>query len=197
MAHHGSITGSGADDKRSQLHAIVTLARRVHLLSLVLATALAACVVPPPLASDNPDASVNHPPVFRTVRNGAGEELVRPGPLSFVVGQDDLRVTVADSDLSDTLYLRMYISYGVPVATAPRAECRVQPSATPTEERTITCPLLGVCTDDIADGAVRVFEIDVLDREPITSDVRLYRDVTPPGEIATYWWNLMCVSAAS
>ncbi|MEZ4402210.1 MAG: hypothetical protein R3B06_19440 [Kofleriaceae bacterium] len=163
----------------------------------MLAVALTGCVIPPPLNTDDPDAAVNHPPAFRSVKDSAGDELTRPGPHEFVVGVGDLRITVADTDAQDTLYVRMFIDYGVPVPTPVRAACEASPGATPTVERTITCPLLGVCTDDLADGALHVFEVDLLDREPQSTPARLYRDVTAPGEIASYWWNITCVRSPS
>ena len=158
---------------------------------------LGACVVPPPLRIDGADAGVNHPPVLRSVRNSAGEELTRPGPHEFVVGAGDVRVTAADTDKNDTLYFRMYVDYGLPTPTPVRAECRAAPGAMPAVERTQTCSLLGVCTDDLADGRIHVFELDVLDREPVSSPTRLFRDVTAPGEVATFWWQITCVRSPS
>jgi len=173
------------------------LARRVHVLAVVLSAALGGCVIPPPLQTDDPDAGVNHPPAFRSVKDGTGEELERPGHHTFAVGQGELRITTADTDLGDTLYYRMYVDYGVDAQNRPtqvRAECMVGPGVAPEVERTTTCSLLGVCTPDLVDTQEHVFELDVLDRQPISTATRLYRDVTPPGEIATYWWFITCVS---
>lgn len=174
------------------------LVSALTLASLAAPTFLVGCVVPPPLRTeDDPDAGVNHPPVLRTVRTAAGDELARPGPHELVVGVGELRVTAADVDADDTLYVRMYIDYGLPAPTAARAECRAAPGATPTVERTITCSLLGVCTDELADGATHVFELDLLDREPASTPARLFRDVEAPGEIASFWWQVTCARAPS
>lgn len=171
------------------------MARGVHGKLLVLSAVLGGCVIPPPLQTDKPDAAVNHPPAFRSVKDGTGEELTRPGPHVFEVGAGELRITAADTDTDDTLFYRMYIDYGLTTQTQVRADCSVSPGAMPTVERTTTCSLLGVCTDDIATGT-HVFELDLMDRQPISTPTRLYRDVTPPGEIVSYWWNITCVRSS-
>ena len=178
------------------------MARCVHRFSaavpvaLLAAIAAAACVVPPPLSLDEPDAGLNNPPVIRGVRDGTGQPQVRPGPLTFVVGQGELLVTAADTDLGDTLYVRMYLDYGINNRFENfRVQCEAAPGTMPSVERTITCPLLGLCTDDLIDtGDQHIFEIDVFDRLPISVPGRLFRGVTPPGEIATFWWNLECIA---
>ncbi len=179
------------------------MARCVHVSRLVTAAALLSpialvgCVIPPPLQTDDPDAAVNHPPVFRSVKDGTGEELVRPGPHEFEVGGGELRITANDTDPGDTLYFRMYVDYGLAGPTQLRADCQVGASPSGDTERTTTCSLIGVCTDDLADGATHVFELDLMDRLPTSTATRLYRDVTPPGEIASYWWNITCVRSSS
>ena len=97
----------------------------------------------------------------------------------------------------DTLYYRMYLDYGLAGPTQLRADCQVGPSPTGDTERTTTCSLIGVCTDDIADGTPHVFELDLMDRLPTSTTTRLYRDVTPPGEVVSYWWNITCVRSPS
>lgn len=169
-----------------------------HAATLVAPTLLWGCVVPPPLRNEgDPDAGVNQPPALRAVRTSAGDELTRPGPHELVVGVGELRVTASDTDRDDTLYVRMYVDYGLPSPTAARAECRAAPGATPTTERTLSCSLLGVCTDELADGALHIFELDLYDREPASSPARLFRDVTAPGEVATFWWQITCARAPS
>lgn len=179
------------------------VARRVHqlrnavlssLTTAVVPVSLAACVVPPSLNSEENDAGVNHPPVIHQVRDGTGAVLPRPGPLTFVVGAGEINIDAADTDLGDTLYARLYLQYGLPTATQFLVACEAAPGAKPTIERTITCPLFGLCTDTLTDGKTRVFEVDVLDREPISTPNRQYRDVTPPGEVSSFWWNLECVA---
>lgn len=180
-----------------------SMARGVHVFALVTSAALlsplavAGCVIPPPLQTDDPDAAVNHPPAFRSVKDGTGEELTRPGPHVFAVGTGELRITANDTDPGDTLYYRMYLDYGLTAPTQVRADCQVGPSPAGDTERTTTCSLIGVCTDDLADGATHVFELDLMDRLPTSTTTRLYRDVTPPGEIVSYWWNITCVRSPS
>lgn len=193
----GSARAPRAPRNHLMTKANASMARRVHGAGLVLLATLGGCVIPPPLQTDQPDAGANHPPSFRSVRDGTGEELVRPGPHTFVVGSGELRITAADTDVGDTLFFRMYVDYGIERQTPVRAECMAAPGPTPTLERTTTCSLIGVCSDDLADTLTHVFELDVLDRQPASTVNRMYRDVTEPGEIATYWWNIICERAAS
>ena len=205
MPYLGSAPGPCSGGNSASVLDKGPVARRVHLSRVVqLAIAASAgfaasagCVIPPPLQTDGPDAGANHPPVFRSIKDATGEELTRPGPHAFVVGTGELRITAADSDLSDTLYLRLFVDYGVPVQTPALASCDVAPGVTPELERTKTCSLLGVCTDVLADGLPHVFEIDLMDRPPTSTATRMYRDVTAPGEIATLWWNITCSRAPS
>lgn len=179
------------------------LARRMHRVRLAVQSmaaaalvplSLASCVVPPSLNSEDADGGVNHPPVIRTVRDNAGQVLDRPGPLTFVAGTGELNITAADTDLGDTLYVRMYIDYGLVDFTPFRVQCEAAPGDVPAIERIVTCPLLGLCTDGLIDGTQHVFELDVLDRAPITTAERPFRGVTQPGEIASFWWRLACVA---
>ncbi len=198
----GCAQNSSSDRNRLEVLDNGGMARRVHPFALAVMTygflgsaaLLSGCVVPPPLTNDETDAGPNHPPVIRVVRDGAGQALVRPGPLTFVVGDGELIISAVDTDVSDTLYVRMYIDYGLADVTPFRVQCEAGPGADPEAERTITCPLLGLCTDGLIDGALHVFELDVLDRLPTSTAARQFRDVTPPGEIASFWWNLECIA---
>ena len=204
MPYLGSAARPSNDRNYPLSLAKAIMARCVHALARVTsATALLSplvvtgCVIPPPLQTDGADAAVNHPPAFRSVKDGTGEELVRPGPHVFAVGTGELRITAEDTDPGDTLYYRMYLDYGLAGPTQLRADCQVGPSPSGDTARTTTCSLIGVCTDDIADGAPHVFELDLMDRLPTSTTTRLYRDVTPPGEIVSYWWNITCERSPS
>lgn len=204
MPYLGSAARPSHRDNYSQSLAKAIMARCVHgVVAVTSAAALLSplvvtgCVIPPPLQTDGADAAVNHPPAFRSVKDGTGEELVRPGPHVFAVGTGELRITAEDTDPGDTLYYRMYLDYGLAGPTQVRADCQVGPSPSGDTERTTTCSLIGVCTDDIADGPTHVFELDLMDRLPTSTTTRLYRDVTPPGEIVSYWWNITCVRSPS
>jgi len=165
------------------------------LASAVVPMSLAACVVPPSVQPEDDNSEVpNNPPAIRKVTDSAGQELTRPGPLAFVVGAGMVNVFAADTDLDDTLYVRMYIDYGLADATPFRVQCESAPGNSPLVEREVNCPLLGLCTDGLIDGQTHIFELDVLDREPISTAARPFRGVTVPGEISTFWWQLTCVA---
>lgn len=174
-------------------------ARFVHPLRSVVvlavaAVSLAGCVFPPSLSLDEGDAAVNAAPVIVDVRDEAGNPFERPGPRDVVVGQGRLVITLSDPDVDDTLFVRYYVDYGLPVPTPAIIECAAAPGATPTLERQITCSLVGVCSGPATD---RVFEIEVFDRPPILDDnTRLFRQLDPPGLSSSWWWKLNCVQGA-
>ncbi len=185
---------------RSQ--AVAPAARFLHLFAIVVPAVIAAaaiaagCVIPPNLSLEENDAAVNSAPVIRDVRDEAGNPFERPGPRDVTVGQGRLVLTLADPDLTDTLYVRYFLDYGLPAPTPARIECEAAPGAMPTLDRQITCSLVGVCTTP-ALGPDHIFEIEVFDRPPVVDDpTRLFRQLAPPGLSSTWWWKATCVGAA-
>jgi hypothetical protein len=168
--------------------------RPVVLTVVLAAVALAGCVIPPGLELVDEDAAVNAAPVIMDVRDEAGNPFERPGPRDIAIGQGRLVLTLQDPDIKDTLFVRYYVDYGLPLPTAAVIECEAGPGATPTLERQITCSLVGVCTGAATN---KVFEIEVFDR-PVTVDdqTRLYRKIDPPGLSTSWWWNINCVQGA-
>jgi hypothetical protein len=175
-------------------------ARGLHSLRIVVVFAVAAlaavaagCVIPPDLETEKGDASVNAAPSILDVRDEAGNPFERPGPRDITVGAGRLVLTIEDPDLSDTLFVRYFLDYGLPAPTPARIECEAAPGATPTLERQITCSLVGVCTTP-ALGPDHIFEIEVFDRPPVIDDpTRLFRALDPPGLSSTWWWQVTCV----
>jgi hypothetical protein len=166
----------------------------VLLVAVISAASVAGCVFPPSLSLDEGDAAVNAAPVIVDVRDEAGNPFERPGPREITIGQGRLVITLSDPDVNDTLFVRYYVDYGLPVPTAAVIECEAAPGAEPTLERQITCSLVGVCTSL---GTDRVFEIEVFDRPPILDDnTRLFRQLDPPGLSSSWWWNINCVQGA-
>lgn len=137
------------------------------MLVLLCAT-LAACVIPPSLRVED-DAGVNSPPAIVSVR-GAQDALAEPGPYAFESGQmaGNLSVQLIDTDINDTLYLRIFLDYNTPAGNRvpPRVACPVP--VTTMAERTATCNLSGLCLpSDVGASVQHNMTIVVFDRKPL------------------------------
>src|SRR6185295_19556502 len=92
---------------------------------LIVCAMLAACVIPPSLRVED-DAGVNSPPAITSVI-GSPDALAEPGPYFVPSGQmaGTLSVSVLDTDVNDTLYLRIFLDYNTPVGNRvpPRVVC--------------------------------------------------------------------------
>jgi hypothetical protein len=124
---------------------------------------MVGCVIPPSLTVGE-DAGVNSPPAILLVTSDQ-QALPEPGPVLFDIGSTagDVSVSLIDSDLLDTLYVRIFVDYNLPNRLDARSKCTAPPSTTPT--RTATCPLNSLCVmDDL--GVQRNMTIVVFDREP-------------------------------
>lgn len=132
---------------------------------LVLCAMLGACVIPPSLRVED-DAGVNSPPAIVQVI-GSPDALAEPGPYFVPAGQmaGTLRVSLLDTDVNDTLYLRIFLDYNTPVGNRvpPRVVCPVPQSNKP--DRTATCDLSGLCLP-VDVGAQHNMTIVVFDRAP-------------------------------
>ena len=147
------------------------LARAVHAAGsiVVIATLLAlcsgGCVIPPSLRVDE-DAPVNSPPAIVSVL-GPSDALVEPGPYFVENGQmaGTLSVSLIDTNVDDTLYVRGYLDYNTPVGnrSAPRVRCLVPQSDNAT--RKATCDLAGLCLPPDV-GSQHNLTLVVFDRPP-------------------------------
>lgn len=152
------------------------LAQRVHvapsrvLLGLFTMSLTAACILPPSL-SVNQDAGVNSPPAITAVRSN-DQELPEPGPVNFVTGPSagTMSISLVDTDVEDTLYVRLFVNYLGTKTPSPRSNCTAAP--TMTSLRTTTCTLTAICTDTevgLEGGALPgslYLTVQVFDREP-------------------------------
>lgn len=156
-----------------QLHGRSPLARAVHvarpsvavLLTLLLLTMIAGCVIPPSLRPEDDAGLSNSPPAIRAVTSDQ-VELAEPGPVSIERGEmaGSLSVSALDSDLADTLYIRIFIDYNMPERLPARVACFVAPNGN--AMRSATCNMSGLCTTaDI--GVRRNMTIMVFDRPPL------------------------------
>jgi hypothetical protein len=137
----GSIAGSPACDFK----ALPLLARRMHPLAVVLAVASSAagCVVPPPLQLDEPDAGANSPPTIISIRGDNAVEYQEQGVVALIRGQGSFTATLYDTDLDDTLYVRVFVNWTPENTVAANAACSATPLPTPSATRTATCDLVG------------------------------------------------------
>jgi hypothetical protein len=155
---------------------------------MMLALPLVGCVFPPSLQVAD-DAGVNSPPAILSVL-GDQAPLPEPGPVSVERGDaaGSFRVSLIDSDLTDSLYVRIFVDYNMPDRLPARIQCAAAPNMTAI--RTATCSLPGLCmTSDI--GVQRNMTIVVFDRLP--SDSGSDPQSMPDGGLSTYrFYFLKC-----
>lgn len=102
----------------------------MRVLSVTLPVVLsgaAGCVIPPPLQLDEPDAGLNARPVILSA--GPAPDFSFPGPI--VVEHSDARrltLTISDTDINDTLYVRIYRDYDDSDPTNFVSNCTLPPS---------------------------------------------------------------------
>ena len=161
------------------------LARRVHTLVapvLLLPFVLLAsgCILPPSLSTEDRDAGVNSPPSITAVRTDA-DNLFEPGPVSLTRGSGTINFELLDSDVDDTLVVRVFIDYTIKNPTPARAQCTAPPTGT--AKRTVTCTASAICqTAD--DGQTRNLTAVVFDRVPLEAGKPEFQAM-PAGGLST------------
>ena len=170
------------------------LARALHahafaVRALVLSLLAGGCVIPPSLSSNTTDGGVNSPPAILSVSSDQ-QQLVEPGPVLFEQNTtSSLIVKVRDTDVSDTLYVRVFVDYHFPDATPARAACTA--TAAKSADRTASCSLAGLCeTADV--GVQRGMTVVVFDREPQDTGTPLYQAMPPDGLSTDRFFYLQC-----
>ena len=170
------------------------MARPLHgvhgIRALVLAMMFAGCVIPPSLSVDTTDAGLNSAPAIISVR-ADGVELPEWETVNFEQGAGTLNLIVYDTDLTDTLYPKVFVDYNIPDQTPPRSTCT--PAAGGRVSRTSTCSLLGLCqTADIGKQPVPTMQVVVFDREIIEGQLPLYQAMPPGGLSSSRTFTLVC-----
>jgi hypothetical protein len=158
------------------------------VLLVMLWVGLVGCVIPPSLRVEE-DAGANSPPAITSVA-GDRNALAEPGPVILEQGgtASNLRVGLLDTDLGDTLYVRIFVDYNAPDRLPARVACSALPSAS--ASRSATCNVSGLCvTADI--GVQRNMTIVVSDRLPddFGADPQ---SVRPPGLSTDRFFFLQC-----
>ncbi|MCA9673793.1 MAG: hypothetical protein H6708_26375 [Kofleriaceae bacterium] len=168
----------------------------VFLASAVLLGALlvVACVVPPPLSLDQPDAGPNAPPIIVAASDTAAQPLRPPGTVTVNVldTTGELSFQLYDVDVADTLYVRLYVDYDPAAPLGARSECHAEPSVEQSTTRTAACRSAPLCLESDV-GSTHRLEADVSDRDVVEGSVS-HRDVEPPGLVSTWTLDLVCVS---
>lgn len=166
--HVNNELGFAANPARSL--GVSPVARRVHdrgvALGVMLLSLLVGCVIPPSLSVENQDAGVNSPPAITAVR-AESKALFEADTAVFAPNEGSLSLELIDTDINDTLYIRVFVDYTIDKPVNWRAALTVPSIAK--VKRTGTVSVANVCTlDDVASNktfnmTVHVFDRDLLD----------------------------------
>ena len=187
-----------SDDAATRGYAV---ARPLHTIARVLLrlapVMFVGCIIPPSLGVEQQDAGVNSPPSILSVRSDQ-TELPEPGPIDIEVNQQSpLNLTLLDTDINDTLYVRVFVGYNDPILgeganpTPPRSTCIA--AAAKTAQRNASCDLTGLCeTQDV--GQTRSMRIVVFDRQPMDSGTPMYQAMPDGsgGQATSRFYYLKC-----
>jgi len=165
------------------------LARRLHvacavpsmLISTLMLPTVAGCVIPPSLSIETDAGTVNSPPMIKSITSDQ-LAFAEPGPVFVERGDSagNVSVTLLDTDVGDSLFVRIFVDYNLPDRLPPRVACTAAPSTKP--ERTATCNMSGLCaTADI--GVRRNMTVVVFDRRP--ADFGVDPQAMPEGGLST------------
>jgi hypothetical protein len=163
------------------------------LLASALALSCGACVIPPSLSVGNEDAGVNSPPAILAVRSDT-QEFPEPGPVLLDRGETagSLSLTLLDTDLADTLYVRMFLDYTVTAADPARVTCTSPAPMPAVPQRTVSCDATSLCP---ATGTDFNLSVVVFDREPLESGTPPYQAMPPGGLKTSVFYFLKCQEA--
>lgn len=173
---------------------------RAHVGRMLFATSLAStvaagpfalggCVIPPSLSVETEDAGVNSPPAILAVRNDQ-QELAEGEGASFVRGAATINLTLLDTDLRDSLYVRVFIDYKLSDPTPARATCTAPPPTPAAAQRSVTCDVSAVCKiSDVGAGELPM-SIVVFDRQPLDSGTPAFQAM-PAGGLKTSRFNFL------
>ena len=170
------------------------VARPLHTIARVLLrlapVMFVGCIIPPSLGVEQQDAGVNSPPSILSVRSDQ-TELPEPGPIFLEVNQaSPLNLTLLDTDINDTLYVRVFVDYTTTDRTPPRSTCVAATSGT--AQRTATCQAAGICQSSDT-STQHVMQVMVFDREPLDQAVEpLFQAMNPPGLSTDRTYSLNC-----
>jgi hypothetical protein len=186
----------GNEAKAARLLALSSVARRVHDSSVLVLISMmllgGGCIIPPSLAVDNQDAGVNSPPSILAVR-AADKVLGEADPMNsanFVFDEDGaVSISLLDTDVLDTLYVRIFVDYTAATPEGPRAQCTAAPNES--TRRTVSCDVKSVCfMRDV--NQTRNMTVVVFDRMPLESGDPPHQAMPEGGLSASKFFFLNC-----
>lgn len=146
-------------------------------------------MIPPSLSVDNQDAGANSPPAILSVRSNDSGELPEPGPVVFDVGAGTMTAELIDTDLDDTLFVRVFVDYTIDRPTPARVTCTAAPNQK--AQRPITCDTQALCLGDDV-NQTRNMSIVVFDRQPLDSGSPAFQAMPPGGLTTNRFYFLNC-----
>jgi hypothetical protein len=172
-------------------HAVeqLAMARPLHgegVLRAVFAMSFAmfaGCVIPPSLSVDTTDAGANSAPAIVSVR----ADLVEFPQFSTLVfekgmGAGSLNVTLHDTDLGDTLFVKIFVNYNHPDAVPARGQCEAGGGHV---DRTCSANMQSVCTtEDIGANPLPIMQVFVFDGD-VEPDIQPPFQGIPTGRLST------------
>ena len=191
-----NVVGTGADNRaRSRRSAWLAypLHERLPMRAAVFSLLLIGCVIPPSLSADNQDAGTNSPPAITSVHSDQ-VELSEPGPVTQARGTGELVVSMIDTDIGDTLFVRVYVNYTINNPTAARASCTAAPNQS--AKRSCTADLRGLClAADVITSSTTPLDMTVLvfDRELLDDGTPAFQAMPPDGLTTGKFYHLICV----
>lgn len=179
-------TSQGGSTLARPLHAWRSLVVIAALLPLFAAAS--GCVIPPSLSVENQDAGVNSPPAILAVRSDQ-QELPEPGPVTFERGTGMLTLTLLDTDVDDTLFVRIYVDYTVADPTPARATCTAPVNGA--TQRSASCDLAALCqVEDI--NTDRLMQVHVFDRQVLEAGTPAFKAMPPGGLTTSRIYQMTC-----
>jgi hypothetical protein len=144
----------------------------------------AGCVIPPSLSVDTTDAGANSAPAIVSVR-ADNVEFPQFSTLVFEKGNGAgaLNVTLHDTDLGDSLFVKVFVNYNRPDPTPARGQC--ESGGGRGVERSCSVDMRAVCTTaDIGANPLPVMQVFVSDRD-VEPDIQPPFQGLPQGALAT------------
>jgi hypothetical protein len=169
------------------------LARVVHDGSVpvvFLLSMLVGCVIPPSLSVENQDAGTNSPPSITAVR-AEDTELAEADPTRkaiFVPNEGSIAVSLLDTDVLDTLHVRVFVNYTATTPEPPRSQCTAAPAGS--ARRTVTCDVGAVCFED--EPGEYNMTVMVFDRKLLESGEPKHQAMEEGGLSASKFFFLSC-----